>query len=316
MKLTNIKVERFKRLEDVDFDVEGVNILIGGNNSGKSTIIQAIHFAFTLLQSLNISNKWPAREKNSSTISPSELIYIPSEDPYSLGFGGRLLEDENKSITVCFTFDTGDTLRLAIRKGRITNLIVEPDNIDFGKTLSSLESPYSVFSPGLAGVSRTENYVSDGVLLRALSRGDANIVLRNILNRLRRKPEWDLFEQDLAIVFPLVKLEVKFDQTIDQYIEVKTIEGGRSVPLDLSGTGLLQAVQILAYLHLFRPKLIVLDEPDSHLHPNNQRLLCSLLTTGALERDVQVIMTTHSRHVLDSMYTEAKICGCKMGKLQ
>jgi ABC-type cobalamin/Fe3+-siderophores transport system ATPase subunit len=315
MKITNVRVQRFKRLDNVNFDVENVNILIGGNNSGKSTIIQAIHFAFTLLQSLGISKKWPAKEKKSSTVSPSELIYIPSEDPYSLGFGGRLLEDENKAITVSFIFDSGDKLTLGIRKGRITNLIVEPDNVEFAKSLSSLEAPYSVFSPGLAGVSRTENYVSDGVLLRALARGDANIVLRNILFRLRGKSEWSAFEEDLSLIFPKVTVDVLFDRSIDQYIEVKSVEDGRAVPLDLAGTGLLQTVQILAYLHLFKPKLIVLDEPDSHLHPNNQRLLCSLLTTIALERDVQVIMTTHSRHVLDTMYNEARILWVQEGSV-
>jgi ABC-type proline/glycine betaine transport system ATPase subunit len=123
------------------------------------------------------------------------------------------------------------------------------------------------------------------------------------------------FEEDLALIFPTVKLELRFDAKIDQYIEVKSIEGERTVPLDLAGTGLLQAVQILAYLHLFAPKLIVLDEPDSHLHPNNQRLLCSLLTTIAWERDVQVIMTTHSRHVLDSMYNDARILWVQEGQV-
>jgi predicted ATP-dependent endonuclease of OLD family len=44
MKLRNIKIERFKRIDSIDFDLDGVNILVGGNNSGKSTIIQAIHF--------------------------------------------------------------------------------------------------------------------------------------------------------------------------------------------------------------------------------------------------------------------------------
>lgn len=191
MKLTNIRIERFKRLANVDFDVGDINVLIGGNNSGKSTIIQAVHFAFTLLQSLNISEKWPAAKKKSSTVSPSELIYIPSEDPYSLGFGGRLVEDADKSIVLSFSFDSGDQLQLAIRKGRITNIIVEPNEVEFAKKLSSLEAPYSIFSPGLAGVSKTENSASDGVVLRALARGDVNIVLRNILYRLRGKSEWN-----------------------------------------------------------------------------------------------------------------------------
>jgi energy-coupling factor transporter ATP-binding protein EcfA2 len=75
----------------------------------------------------------------------------------------------------------------------------------------------------------------------------------------------------------------------------------------LAGTGLLQSIQILSYFHLFSPKLINLDEPDSHLHPNNQRLLCSLLSLLAVNRDVQVLITTHSRHVIDTMYSDAKI---------
>lgn len=307
MKLRNVQIERFKRLHSIDFDLDEVNILVGGNNSGKSTIIQAVHFAFTLFQSLTISNKWPAREKKSSTISPTELIYLPSEDPYSLGPGGRLLEDADKAIVVQFTFDNGEKIRLSIRKGRITNLIVEVTNMDFAKNVSQLNAPYSIFSPGLAGVSRTENYVSDGVLLRALARGDANIVLRNILYRLHEKQEWDAFEEDIKQIFPSVRLDVQFNREIDQYVSVSVLEGTRRIPLDLAGTGLLQTIQILAYFHLFAPKIINLDEPDSHLHPNNQRLLCSLLSLLAGERDVQVLVTTHSRHVLDTMYRDAKL---------
>lgn len=313
MKLQNIKIDRFKRLESIDFDVSGVNILVGGNNSGKSTIIQAVHFAFTLFQSLTIANKWPAKEKASLTISPTELIYIPSEDPYALGHGGRLLEDADKAIVIQFTFDNGEMIKLAVRKGRITNLLVAPENIEFAKSISKLDSPYSVFSPGLAGVSRTENYVSDGVLLRALARGDANVVLRNILYRLRQKAEWASFEDDLVLIFPAIRLEVQFTASIDQFITVNVIEGNRHLPLDLVGTGLLQSIQILSYFHLFAPKLIILDEPDSHLHPNNQRLLCSLLSSLSIDRDVQVLITTHSRHVIDTMYNDAKLLWVREG---
>lgn len=315
MRLKSIVIERFKRLERVEFDVDGVNVLIGGNNSGKSTIIQAVHFAFTLFQSLTISNKWPAKTKKSSTVSPSELIYIPSEDPYSLGYGGRLLEDEERSIVLSFTFDNGEGIAVAVRKGRITNILVEPDNVPLAKQLGNLEAPYTIFSPGLAGVSRTETYVADGVLLRSLARGDANVMLRNILYRLKQKPEWLKFEEDLCQIFPNISLDIAYNHTVDQFINITVNEGASSIPLDLAGTGLLQAVQILAYIHLFSPKLIILDEPDSHLHPNNQRLLCSLLATISLEREVQVLMTTHSRHVLDAMYGDAKLLWVQDGSV-
>jgi predicted ATP-dependent endonuclease of OLD family len=187
MSLKNLTIERFKRLERVDFNLNGVNILIGGNNSGKSTIIQAVHFAFTLLQSLNIANKWPVRKKKSSTISPTELIYIPSEDPYSLGFGGKLLEEEEKSIVIGLTFDDGAIINLSIRKGRITNIIVEPDNVEYAKALSSLEAPYSVFSPGLAGVASGLIHSDDSQIGRSSS--SSHYESRNCRQRhARRSP--------------------------------------------------------------------------------------------------------------------------------
>ncbi len=316
MRLTTLTIERFKRIERVDFNLNDVNILIGGNNSGKSTIIQAVHFAFTLLQSLHIADKWPVRGKSSSTISPAELIYIPCEDPYSLGFGGKLLEDAAKSIVISLTFDDGQVINLSIRKGRITNIIVEPDNVAYAKALSNLEAPYSVFSPGLAGVARTEAHISDGILLRALARGDANAFVRNILYRLQKwKKEWAQFESDLSLIFPNLRIKVRFKQQIDQFIDVTIGEDDREIPLDLAGTGLLQAIQILAYLHLFSPKLIILDEPNSHLHPNNQRLLCSLLSTISTDRNVQVLITTHSRHVLDTLYETAKMLWVQSGSV-
>lgn len=316
MRLKSVAIKRFKRLEHVEFDVDGVNVIIGGNNSGKSTIIQAVHFAFTLFQSLEISKKWPVRTKKSSTISPSELIYIPSQDPYSLGFGGRLLEDEDKSIVLSFVFDDGESISVSVRKGRITNILVEPDNVPLARQCGDLKSPYTIFSPGLAGVARAENHVADGNLLRALARGDANAFLRNILYRLKQKPEWRLFEEDLCQIFPNISLDIIYNHVVDEYINVSVKEGQSSIPLDLAGTGLLQAIQILAYIHLFSPKLIILDEPDSHLHPNNQRLLCSLLATISSERGVQVLITTHSRHVLEAMYGEARLLWVQDGSVK
>jgi AAA domain, putative AbiEii toxin, Type IV TA system len=115
------------------------------------------------------------------------------------------------------------------------------------------------------------------------------------------------------MIFPNVHIDVKFNSTIDQFIDVTITETGREVPLDLAGTGLLQSVQILAYLHMFSPKLIILDEPDSHLHPNNQRILCSLLSTVSIERGVQVLITTHSRHVLETLYENAKMLWVQNG---
>ena len=92
--------------------------------------------------------------------------------------------------------------------------------------------------------------------------------------------------------------------------------GGTITPIELAGTGVLQAIQILAYVHYFHPSVIVLDEPDSHLHPNNQRLLCKLLQLVAEERDTQVFLTTHSRHVVDALGGQATFLWVRNGTIE
>ena len=121
------------------------------------------------------------------------------------------------------------------------------------------------------------------------------------LLRLWGTPEWSPFLQDLHMVFPGIDIRVEWAKETDEFINVQMHAHGSWVPFELAGTGILQAAQILSYIHRFAPSLVVLDEPDSHLHPNNQRLLCALLRRIAEERSTQVLLTTHSRHVVDAV---------------
>src|ERR1035438_4570803 len=92
--------------------------------------------------------------------------------------------------------------QIGIRNGRNRNILVTIENAPVAQNLSSLEKPFSIFSPGLAGIAKRESYVSDGVLFRALARGDANLVLRNILLRLWDTADWQPFLSDLREIFP------------------------------------------------------------------------------------------------------------------
>ena len=114
-------------------------------------------------------------------------------------------------------------------------------------------------------------------------------------------------------MFPKLDIEIDFDRQTSEFIEVSMKTATEWVPLEIAGTGVLQATQILSYIHRFTPSIIVLDEPDSHLHPNNQRLLCALLRKVASERNTQVLLTTHSRHVVDTLSGSARLLWVRNG---
>lgn len=317
--LQSVHVKRFKGIEDAPFDVTAINVFIGANNSGKSTLAQMLHFGVGLFQSVELAGRWGNKKHVALSLSPTQLLYAPCADLYALGYGGRLIESPNSAIELSFVLADGEKIDASIRKGRNGNIHVSVTNVPAARGLAKLETPYTIYSPGLAGIARSEEYISDGVLLRTIARGDANLVFRNILFRLsgdNHEAAWSDFMEDLRKIFPEIKVEVKYDMDTDEHIMVYADSSSGSVPIELAGTGVLQAIQILAYVHYFHPSVIVLDEPDSHLHPNNQRLLCKLLQNVAEERDIQVFLTTHSRHVVDALGGQATFLWVRNGTVE
>jgi hypothetical protein len=315
--LISIEVKRFKGIKGAAFDVGSINVFIGANNSGKSSLAQLLHFGISILQVIDLAGRWGKESSVSLSLNPTQLLYSPCVDLYALGCGGRLLEASESAIELKLTLSNGEQIVVEIRRGRNGNIHVKVENVSVAKTLSSLKSPFTIYSPGLAGIARHETYISDGVLLRTIARGDANLVLRNILIRLSGKPEeWSDFTGDLKQLFEQIEISVEFAPETDEHIMVFADLGTAKVPIELAGTGVLQAVQILGYVHFFHPSVIILDEPDSHLHPNNQRLLCKLLQGIAEERATQVFLTTHSRHVVDALSGQAKFLWVRNGTVE
>jgi predicted ATPase len=103
----------------------------------------------------------------------------------------------------------------------------------------------------------------------------------------------------MRAVFPQLEIGVDFNHDGDEFISANATFIGSPLPLDSIGTGTLQAVQIFAYVGAFNPRVLILDEPDSHLHPNNQRLLARELSNISKGTGLQIILATHSRHILD-----------------
>jgi hypothetical protein len=317
--LRSVVVRRFKGIKDAPFDATRINVFIGANNSGKSSLAQIIHFGIGLLQAIELAQRWGNKTSVSVSLSPTQLLYSPCVDLYALGYGGQLIERPDSAIELEFVLEDGNKVSVAIRKGCNGNIYVTVDNVPIARELANLQQPFTIYSPGLAGIARNEDYISNGVLLRTIARGDANLVFRNILLRLSSgddKQHWEDFLEDLRMVFPETTIDVDYRKETDEFINVMVKSGAGHVPIELAGTGVLQAVQILSYVHYFHPSVIILDEPDSHLHPNNQRLLCKLLQGVAEERDTQEFLTTHSRHVVDALSGQAAFLWVRNGTVE
>ncbi|ARS52393.1 hypothetical protein B9G99_05440 [Kushneria konosiri] len=166
--------------------------------------------------------------------------------------------------------------------------------------MSSHINMFSVLVPGLSGLARSEELKTQGALRHLAMHGDSNLYLRSILYHVfdvaekRRR-----FYAFLNSCYPGMEVEVAYDIDVDHFIEVYVSNKGNSIPIDLAATGVLQVIQIFAYACFFMPKVLVLDEPDAHLHADSQNKLFLALSELSKEGSTQIILATHSPHLMN-----------------
>lgn len=308
--LKAIEITKFKKIEQSKLELSGITALVGVNNSGKSCFLQAIHFGATLAQS--------QRTAGQQQFPPEKLRYCPTDDFLDLYNHGRLTEGTTLSIEFEDNHTVPNKTKITLTRGR--NGVVKSASHgqnDLYEQVSDPKSFFTIYVPGLAGIAIREEYRSDLVVSNGIARGDANLYLRNVLYRIQQNDaKRTQFQKLLKRVFPQHEVTAEFDFANDLFISAKaTGPHGQARSLDLHGTGLMQAVQLFAYVTNYEPKLLLLDEPDAHLHPSNQRLLAGTLHAIATETGTQIVLATHSRHLLDALseYSEAKLYWIKEG---
>ena len=294
-------LSKFKQIEFANLEFGPINVLVGGNNSGKSCMLQAIHFGIALAQAREIAGV--------EQFPPERLLYCPTDDFLDLHHGKRLTEGTSVDFRYEFGQPPNSThASVKLQRGRNGVVKVQSEGTDLLNQIKNPQKSFSIYVPGLAGITIREEYRSEAVLNSGIARGDANLYLRNVLLRIQRSEiKRQKFSDYLDRVFPGVQIRTEFEEASDLWIRSTVMRAGsESRALDMAGTGLLQAIQLLAYVSNYEPKVLLLDEPDAHLHPSNQRLLADTLSLISQNTETRIILATHSRHLLDAL-SESKL---------
>lgn len=311
-ELTGVNVKFFRRLRTADVALRGLNLVVGGNSSGKSSLLQAIHFAVSVATARRVEDK--------ETFSQDALLYCPSSDftelrhdsPYTNQTHGGSLTFIARAPSQAIVEHKISIYR-ARNKGNVG--CIRTGDPRLGQLINDPTRPFSVYVPGLAGISRVEEYRSEGVVRRGVAGGDANLYLRNVLLLIKQKGKLPTLLEQVKQIFPSFTIQIKFELQTDVSIDVKVSDGTQLVPLELAGTGLLQALQIFSYITLFEPTVLLLDEPDAHLHPNNQVALARALIHASKNTGTQIICSTHSRHLVEALNDEAQFIWLRNGSV-
>jgi AAA domain, putative AbiEii toxin, Type IV TA system len=170
--------------------------------------------------------------------------------------------------------------------------------------------PLAVFAPAFYGVTRHEVYRNARHVQVALGSGDQSHVVRNLVARLdaRGYEKLNLF---LAERFgaELVRRTASIELESTLHLEVGYRDYNGELELSSAGAGLTSATALYTLLYYLRQSrlrtdrsaLLLLDEPEAHLHPRMQGQVADALADAATELGVQTVLATHSVEVINHL---------------
>lgn len=296
--LRAVRLVRALGFRDMEVRLEPFTVLVGANNSGKSSLLRLIRFAYSLiLAHVDRVDVTAAHLSKGRNLDDSLL---PVAEVRDLWFGGVRREANTHLLAeIELEFDEL-ALRFGLKSpfGHATSRVLS-DQLDLPRDFWDRLTAFPiVYVPSSVGVVAHEEYRTPVRVDALIAGGHVHEVLRNLLLSVSQKGRLDLLGDLLANYFPGGLGGIRFDEAVDQYITA-TYSGDADHDLFNVGAGFLQVLQMLAFIVHQNPSVLLVDEPDAHLHSSLQRTTVDVLRGAAADLGMQVVMATHSKEIIN-----------------
>lgn len=371
-ELEHIEIEGFKGLEHVEFEPSKVNIITGRNNTGKTSVLEAINLLFSPTEvqtfSDNIdniilegSNQGEIQAKTLESNIEVDFRESSKEDvvSYLPKILPELIRIQTSLLNLGFETETNTTRIKRELQPIIQRALYEktsPRRLEqIGDTLIVVsvngdEYPYFSIEALDAEV---VDYLQEEINEAFLEEGDRvkkneGSVIQDLFEKLREvedmeEPRLGLAVDDAISGNPQNRESVKFIKSlskdgvenagkedavkiddIEDYIKETGIldnlksfdldhlvfedkDGNKyQVTYDFMGDGFRSIVSLLWELmdDDIENKIVLIEEPETHMHPGYIREVVYFLINLAREENVQLFITTHDSDFIDDFFTE------------
>ncbi len=324
--ITKAKFTNFKLLRDVEIALGRLNVIVGVNGAGKSSVLEGLHYLLQLASAKHPGDGFVTGRPGHLFRGPRRpdfLISKPDAERLELSVEGEAFRQFGlicEKTKEGFAFDVRfQPLKAGYGLLSLSNSSTGPGAFYEEVAAASLSS---VVRMRLDATRLAEDHYSDEKAPRIEYDGEG---LASVLQEMltARDGRFEAIEADLAKVVPgvrrirstrarIVRVE-KVRVSIDGHeswseqqreftgsgIEVEWGVNGW-IPASHLSEGTLLALGIITILHHRPPRLLLLDDVDKALHPTAQRELITFLKHIISTRpEVQILATTHSSYVVD-----------------
>ncbi len=306
MRVRQVTIENFKRFEKLTISFGDLDCLVGTNNSGKTTLLQALAlFDFCVHHCL--ARKNGHLEIRNRTIAPEDFYVLPVSDPMDIWHERRAMEGgKQRRVRIIVGFDDGDVVTATVQLNFNRLGVSLECSDDTPEKLAELAGMRIAYLPVFSSFLPREERRLTAVIEDETARGRVHGIIRNLLLGLSDQRRIGDLEAILKRGFPgLTGLKIEFDDVTDRYIAVTYREAGHPKEFDIfsAGSGFQQFLYLFGFILLREPNVILLDEPDVHLHGVLQHTLLSELRS-LVRQGKQILFATHSRDLINHLAPE------------
>lgn len=304
-----IEIENFKRFGDRQrIELAHPAVLIGPNNCGKTSAIQALALWSQAVRTwYDVRKDSSAKERTATSLNRLNIVAVPVQRTRFFWHNTQV-RTGSKNVEMVITVGVeyrGKIVALPMRFRNQGDELVycTPDPAVLGDlelirhaALLEVELLYP-----MSGLETEEPLLQPGRIDVLLGQGQTAQVLRNLCLMVARN-SGDDWKRIAALMKRLFDVELSEPvETSRGSIDLQYRQPGVKETLDVSssGRGFQQMLLIFAYLYSHKGSVLLVDEPDAHLEILRQKQVYVLLRDIASENGSQVVMVTHSEVILD-----------------
>jgi predicted ATPase len=325
--VTAVDVAYFKRFERQRFDLSDHIVLAGPNNSGKTTLLQAITVWDLALrrwkERRGLETRSTARERTGVPLTRKDFTALPLREMNLLwtdtltalrkeDAAAERKPGQPRVLSIALSGRAREgawQLTLEFRYQNTELLYVKPSADQIGNIPQAAEDVRVVHVPPFSGIGAEETRYDRPYQDLLIGQGKPGDILRNLLLEVYQQDggtSWDALCREVEEIFGYRLLPPEYEGRpfiLCEYLRgIPKGSGKDGLPqLDIAsaGSGFHQVLLLLSLFHARPASVLLLDEPDAHLHVILQKQVYDRLRRIAAERSCQLIIATHSEVLID-----------------
>ena len=304
-----LEIQNFKRFGDRQrIALDHPTVLIGPNNCGKTTAIQAIALWSQAVKTwYDTKGNAPPKEHTSTSLNRLSLVSVPVQRTRYF-WHNTVVRKRNADIPLVITLgvlheNKVEPVTMRFRNQGEELIYCTPDEATLARPAlieTAARVKVDLLYP-MSGLETEEPILQPGRIDVLLGQGQTAQTLRNLCLLVLKNATggWQKITTLMRRLFA-VELDEP-EETARGSIDLFYRQPEVKEPLDiaLAGRGLQQMLLIFAYLYSHWRSVLLIDEPDAHLEILRQKQVYVLLREIAHENESQVILVTHSEDILE-----------------